>query len=75
MKTFKRSLNEFNSMHPMLAALTIGLFAVGMLALTMPGGVERADAWALFIAIGAGGGLGRWVHARSQHARRSSSSQ
>lgn len=75
MKTFKSSLSEFNSMHPLLAALTIGLFAVGMIALTMPGGVERADAWTLFVAIGAGGGLGRWVHARSQQARRSRSSQ
>ena len=34
-------------MHPLLAGLTIGLFAVGMTALIMPGGVERADAWTL----------------------------
>lgn len=66
MKTFRTSLHELNNMHPLLAAPTIGLFAVGLSVLALPTLITRPDAWGLFVTIGLGGGLGVWIRSRAR---------
>lgn len=62
-------MTEFNTMHPVLAAPTVGLFVVGMTALLLPSGIARAHAWGLFISTGVGAGIGRWIYLRARQGR------
>lgn len=70
MKTFKRSLSEFNSMHPLLAAPTVGLLTVGMITLVIPDGLEHIHPSWTFMGAALTGGLGQWLRTGTHEDRR-----
>jgi hypothetical protein len=60
-KSIRTSWREVNRPHPWLAGPMAGLFAVALYTLFVPGGLEPAHAWGLFVSVGAGAGLGLFV--------------
>lgn len=58
MRSVKTSLQNVNRPHPLLMAPLAGLIAVALLTLLLPSGLETAEAWALFVGVSVGVGLG-----------------
>ena len=63
------SLRDLDRLHPLIAGIIGGLISVALLVLLAPYELDRLRAWGMFIAIGAGVGLGRWLHFRAKDSR------
>ena len=64
MKSVRTSLVDVNRPHSLVAGPMAGLMAVALIALFVPSGLEMVQAWGIFVAIGAGTGLGRLLDER-----------
>lgn len=59
MNAIGSSLRDLDRLHPLIAGIIGGLISVALLVLLAPYELDRLRAWGMFIAIGAGVGLGR----------------
>ncbi len=70
MNPIRSSLRDLDGLHPLIAGIIGGLISVALVVLLAPYELDRIRAWGLFIAIGAGIGIGRWLHFRAKGSQR-----
>ena len=70
MNPIRSSLRDLDRLHPLIAGIIGGLISVALVVLLAPSELDRIRAWGLFTAIGAGIGIGRWLHFRAKGSQR-----